>query len=123
MLDKKIKDKIIKKFKTHESDTGSTEIQIALLTEEIKQLSEHLKKHKKDFSSRRGLLKKVGERRSLLRYLEKENEESYLDVCKKLKIKVAKRIEPKEESIDIDEEAIAKEDPVEEVKEASNKEE
>lgn len=122
MLDKKIKDKIIKKFRTHESDTGSTEIQVALLTEEIKQLSEHLKKHKKDFSSRRGLLKKVGERRSLLRYLEKENEESYLDICKKLKIKVAKRIEPKEESIDIDEEAIAKEEPVEEVKEASDEE-
>lgn len=122
MLDKKIKDKIIKKFRTHESDTGSTEIQIALLIEEIKELSEHLKKHKKDFSSRWGLLKKVGERRSLLRYLEKENEESYLDVCKKLKIKVTKRIEPKEESIDIDEEAIAKEEPVEEVKEASDEE-
>lgn len=93
MLDKKIKDKIIKKFRTHETDTGSTEVQIALLTEEIKELIEHLKKHKKDFSSRRGLLKKVGERRTLLRYLEKENEKSYSELCKKLKIKTAKKRE------------------------------
>lgn len=93
MLDKKIKDKIIKKFRTHETDTGSTEVQIALLTEEIKELIEHLKKHKKDFSSRRGLLKKVGERRTLLRYLEKENEKSYLELCKKLKIKTVKKRE------------------------------
>ena len=61
MLDKKIKERIIKKFRTHESDTGSSEVQIAILTEEIKQLTDHLKTHKKDFSSRRGLLKKVGE--------------------------------------------------------------
>jgi small subunit ribosomal protein S15 len=93
MLDKKIKNKIIKKFRTHETDTGSTEVQIALLTEEIKELIEHLKKHKKDFSSRRGLLKKVGERRTLLRYLEKENEKSYLELCKKLKIKTVKKRE------------------------------
>lgn len=101
MLDKKIKDKIIKKFRTHETDTGSTEIQIALLTEEIKELIEHLKKHKKDFSSRRGLLKKVSERRSLLRYLEKENEKSYFELCKKLKIKTAKK---KEEEKPLEEE-------------------
>jgi small subunit ribosomal protein S15 len=93
MLDKKTKDKIIQKFQTHKNDTGSTEIQIALLTEEIKQLAEHLKRHKKDFSSRRGLLMKVGERRALLHYLEKENEKSYLELCKKLKIKTIKKRE------------------------------
>jgi small subunit ribosomal protein S15 len=87
MLDKKKKDQIIKKFKTHKSDTGSPEVQIAILTEEINELTGHLKKHKKDFSSRRGLLRKVGQRRKLLRYLEKENSESYKSLIKKLKLK------------------------------------
>ena len=96
MLDKSAKDKIIKKFRTHESDTGSSEVQIAILTEEIKQLSEHLKTHKKDFSSRRGLLKKVGERRRLLRYLERENQGAFEDLVKKLKLKIAKRFEKRE---------------------------
>jgi|SRR3989344_3501864 len=96
MLDKSAKDKIIKKFRTHESDTGSSEVQIAILTEEIKQLSEHLKTHKKDFSSRRGLLKKVGERRRLLRYLERENQGAFEDLVKKLKLKIAKRFEKKD---------------------------
>lgn len=96
MLDKATKDKIIKKFRTHESDTGSSEVQIAILTEEIKELTEHLKTHKKDFSSRRGLLKKVGERRRLLRYLEHENPESFEQLVKKLKLKIAKRYEKKE---------------------------
>lgn len=90
-LDKKAKDKIIAKFKTHEKDTGSPEVQIAILSEEIKQLSDHLKSHKKDFSSRRGLLKKVGLRRRLLKYLEKENPKSHEELTKKLKIKVAKK--------------------------------
>lgn len=86
-IDKKLKESIIKKFKTHESDTGSTEVQIAILSEEIKQLTEHLQEHKKDHSSRRGLLRKVGQRRRLLRYLKKDNEKSYGELTKKLKLK------------------------------------
>lgn len=91
MLDKKKKQQLIQKFKTHESDTGSPEIQIAILTEEIKELTNHLKEHKKDFSSRRGLIRKVSLRRKLLRYLEKENIESFDSLVKKLKIKITKR--------------------------------
>jgi len=87
MLTKDKKNKIIKKFKTHASDTGSPEVQIAILTEEISQLTGHLKQHKKDFSSRRGLLRKVGLRRRLLNYLKKENEKSYDSLVKKLKLK------------------------------------
>lgn len=87
MLTKKEKDKIIDNFKTHASDTGSSEVQIAILTEEIKQLTKHLQDHKKDFSSRRGLLKKVGLRRRLLKYLEKENPKSYENLIAKLKLK------------------------------------
>lgn len=87
MLTKKEKDKLIEKYKTHKSDTGSSEVQIAILTEEIKRLTSHLKDHKKDFSSRRGLLHKVGLRRRLLKYLERENQESYEDLIKKLKLK------------------------------------
>ena len=60
MMTKKDKEKLIKKFRTHDTDTGSPQVQIAILTEEIKQLTDHLKMHKHDFSSRRGLLKKVG---------------------------------------------------------------
>ncbi len=88
MLDKDSKDKIIKKYKTHEQDTGSAEVQIAILTEEIKRLTEHLKTHKKDFSSRRGLIKKVGQRRRLLKFLKRDNMQSYEDLVKKLKLKV-----------------------------------
>ncbi len=91
MLDKKKKKEIIKKFKTHANDTGSPEIQIAILSEEVKELTEHLKEHKKDYSSRRGLIRKVSLRRKLLRYLEKENEKSFDNVVKKLKIKIGKK--------------------------------
>ena len=91
MIDKKKKAQIIKKFATHENDTGSSEVQIALLTEEIKSLTEHLKEHKKDFSSRRGLLRKVAERRRLLKYLEKDNNESFNELVKKLKLKVVRK--------------------------------
>ncbi|MFH0804986.1 MAG: 30S ribosomal protein S15 [Patescibacteria group bacterium] len=87
MLTKQEKDKLIEKYKTHESDTGSSEVQIAILTEEIKRLNEHLQGHKKDFSSRHGLLKKVGLRRRLLKYLEKDNPPSYEETLKKLKLK------------------------------------
>lgn len=77
MLDPKAKERIIQKFRTHETDTGSPQVQIAILTSEIKDLTEHLKTHKKDFSSRRGLIKKVGERRRLLKYLEREDEKAH----------------------------------------------
>jgi len=87
MLDKKRKDAIIKKFRQHENDSGSAEVQIAILTEEIKELTEHLRNHKKDFSSRRGLLRKVGQRRRLLRFLEKDNLESFENLVKKLRLK------------------------------------
>jgi small subunit ribosomal protein S15 len=87
MLDKKKKEKIIEKFKTHEGDTGSPEVQIAILTAEIEELTKHLEKHKKDFSSRRGLLRKVSERRRLLRYLKSESEKRYEELVSKLKLK------------------------------------
>lgn len=87
MLDKAKKDAIIKKFKTHDSDTGSAEVQIAILTEEIKELTEHLKIHKKDFSSRRGLLRKVSQRRRLFKFLSLDNKESYENLVRKLKLK------------------------------------
>ena len=66
-LSKEVKSEIVKKYAKSENDTGSSEVQIAILTEEIKTLTEHLKEHKHDYHSRRGLLKKVGQRRSLLR--------------------------------------------------------
>lgn len=88
MLNKKKKEKIIEKYKTHSSDTGSSQVQIAILTEEVKELTKHLKSHKKDFSSRRGLLKKVAERRRLLSYLRREDEKAFEKLVKDLKIKV-----------------------------------
>lgn len=87
MLKKNKKDKIIEKFKTHKNDTGSPQVQIAILCEEIKELADHLKEHKHDFSSRRGLLKKVGQRRRLLRYLQRENEKAYEKLIKELGLK------------------------------------
>lgn len=91
MLDPKVKAKIIKKFRTHETDTGSTEIQVAILSYEIKELAEHLKEHKKDFSSRRGLIKKVNERRKLLNYLRGTDYDAYVELSKKLKLKFAEK--------------------------------
>lgn len=76
MLDPKKKQKIIEKFRTHESDTGSPQVQIAILSAEIDDLTEHLKQHKKDFSSRRGLIKKVHERHRLMKYLDREDEKA-----------------------------------------------
>ena len=78
------KTEIIKNFQMHDGDTGSAEVQIAILTEKINYLNEHLKVNKKDFHSRRGLLKMVGQRRSLLDYLKKKNFERYRDVVNKL---------------------------------------
>ncbi len=97
MLDKKAKERIIKKYRVHETDTGSSQVQIAILTEEIKELTEHLKIHKHDFSSRRGLLKKVSERRKLLKYLQRENAEQFKILAEKLKLKIAKKLQEEEE--------------------------
>lgn len=87
MLDKNAKEKIIKKFRTHESDTGSPQVQVAILTYEVKELTKHLKTHRKDFSSRRGLVKKVAERRRLLKYLERENAAAYAELIEALGLK------------------------------------
>ena len=81
------KQAIIKEFATHEGDTGSPEVQIALLTTRINELTEHLKVHKKDHHSRRGLLKMVGHRRNLLSYLMKNDIERYRDIIKRLNIR------------------------------------
>ena len=91
MLDKKKKQKIIEKFKTHKNDTGSSEVQIAILTEEVKELTKHLRENKKDFSSRRGLLAKVSLRHRLLRYLEREDEKRFNKIVKILNLKLKKK--------------------------------
>ncbi|HHY91924.1 MAG TPA: 30S ribosomal protein S15 [Firmicutes bacterium] len=78
------KQDIIDKFKLHEQDTGSPEVQIAILTERINYLTEHLKEHKKDHHSRRGLLKMVGRRRGLLNYLRERDVERYRNLVDKL---------------------------------------
>ena len=84
MLDKKKKEKLIEKFAIHKNDTGSPQVQTAILTEEIKELTKHLREHKKDHSSRRGLIKKVGERRRLTKYLEREDKKSFQKLMKDL---------------------------------------
>ena len=91
-METKKKQSIIKKYQTHEGDTGSSEVQIAILTSEIEELIGHLKMHPKDHSSRRGLLRKVSSRRSLMRYLKKEDVLSYDGLVKKLKIKQSRVI-------------------------------
>ena len=78
------KSKILQDYKIHEKDTGSPEVQIALLTGRITELTEHLKTHKKDHSSRRGLLKMVGKRNSLLKYLTREDRTRYTQIISKL---------------------------------------
>lgn len=78
------KQEIIKKFARDSKDTGSTEVQVAILTEEIINLTNHLKENKHDFHSRRGLLKKVGQRRSLLNYLKNKDVKRYREVIEKL---------------------------------------
>jgi len=87
MLDKNKKQRIIEKYKTHESDTGSPQVQIAILTEEVKELTTHLRQHKKGFSSRRGLIKKVTERRRLMRYLKREDNKAYEQLVEDLKLR------------------------------------
>jgi len=78
------KTKIVQEHRRHEGDTGSTEVQVALLTERINHLTEHLKTHKKDHASRRGLLKMVGKRSSLLKYLSNTAPQRYRDIIAKL---------------------------------------
>lgn len=84
MMEESKKKSIIEEHKLHENDTGSPEVQIALMTDRINHLNEHLKTHKKDFHSRRGLLKMVGKRRNLLNYLKKKDIEKYRQLISKL---------------------------------------
>ena len=81
------KDEIIKEYRVHETDTGSPEVQIAVLTAEINALNDHLRTHKKDHHSRRGLLKMVGRRRHLLNYLRKKDIQRYRELIKSLGIR------------------------------------
>jgi small subunit ribosomal protein S15 len=78
---------LVGEYKTHTSDTGSPEVQVALITERINSLTEHLKVHKKDFTSRRGLLMMVGQRARLLKYLQKTDKERYQSLIKRLGIR------------------------------------
>jgi small subunit ribosomal protein S15 len=83
-LKKEEKEVVVKELKTHKNDTGSPEVQVGIFSEQIKKLTDHLKKHKKDEHSRRGLLKMVGKRRRLLDYLKHKDEKRYEGVVKKL---------------------------------------
>ena len=84
MLTKQEKEKIIDDFETHQSDTGSPEVQIAILTRRINDLTEHLKTHRKDHASRRGLLKMVGTRAALLKYVSKKDVKRYQGIISRL---------------------------------------
>ncbi|MGD2027068.1 MAG: 30S ribosomal protein S15 [Anaerolineales bacterium] len=86
-LSKDLKTELIQEYQRDQDDTGSPEVQIALLTNRINQLTDHLRTHKHDESSRRGLLKLVGRRRKLLAYLQKKDYKSYIDLTKRLKIR------------------------------------
>lgn len=87
MLIPEEKTKIIQKYKVHDMDTGSSEVQVALISEEINRLLSHLKKHPKDIHSKRGLLKMVSKRRKLLKYLKKEDEKKYNKIVKAVGLK------------------------------------
>ena len=87
VLDKNEKKEVIEKFRTHEGDSGSTEVQIALLTRRIETLTKHFQVHKKDHHSRRGLLKVVGQRRKLLDYLKRKDIASYHRILRELKLR------------------------------------
>lgn len=87
MLTKDKKEKIIDTFKASKDDTGSPEVQIAILSEQINELTGHLKEHKKDIHSRRGLIKMVAKRRTLLQYLHKKDEKRYKKIIKELGLK------------------------------------
>ena len=87
MLTLKDKEKLIEKYKIHATDSGSPEVQVALITEEIKRLLSHLRKHPKDFHSKRGLLKTVAKRRTLLAYLKHESTKRYNSLIKQIGLK------------------------------------
>ena len=87
MLTTEAKLAVIKEYATHEGDTGSPEVQIAILTNRIVYLTEHLKEHKKDHHSRRGLLKLVGQRRNMLDYLRRKDIERYRSILEKLNLR------------------------------------
>lgn len=87
MISTEKKTATIKNSQLHKSDTGSPAVQAAILTERVKELTEHLKLNKKDFAARRGLLQMVGQRRRLLRYLAEKDSQGYLDLIKKLGIR------------------------------------
>jgi len=87
VLQTETKQKVIKQFQKHEKDTGSTEVQIALLTERIQYLTEHFKSHEKDHHSRRGLLKTVNQRRRLLEYLKRKDADQYKKILKDLNLR------------------------------------
>ena len=84
MISKERKQAIMKEYAVHEGDTGSPEVQIAVLTEEINRLTEHMKEHKHDFHSQRGLMQKVGTRRNLLKYLKSKDLDRYQTLIKRL---------------------------------------
>ncbi|NQT20392.1 MAG: 30S ribosomal protein S15 [Planctomycetes bacterium] len=86
-IEKEKKIQLVGEYKTHDTDTGSAEVQIALLTEKINHLAEHLKSHKKDHSSRRGLLRMVGKRSTLLKYLTGKDRQRYLKLIERLGIR------------------------------------
>lgn len=86
-MDKALKENIKKDFQLHDRDTGSSDVQIALLTRRIGEITEHLKEHKKDMSSRRGLLMLVNKRRKLLDYLSKTDNERYKEIIKQLNLR------------------------------------
>ena len=86
-MDKDRKTAIVEKHRTHETDTGSPDVQVALLTERIRELTEHLRSHKKDHASRQGLLKMVGRRSALLKYLMRENPNRYRELVATLKLR------------------------------------
>lgn len=81
------KQEVIGEYRTHDTDTGSAEVQVAILTERVRHLTEHLKTHKKDHASRRGLLKMVGRRARLLRYMQKRDWDGYTALIKRLGIR------------------------------------
>ena len=97
MIDKSKKNRLIKKHQVHESDTGSSEVQVVILTKRITELTDHLKTHKKDNHSRRGLLQMVAKRKKLLKFLEGQDLKRYEKIVKSLKLKAAKSFEKKEE--------------------------
>lgn len=98
MIKKDKKSKIVKTYGTHKDDTGSSDVQVAILTERIKELTAHLKENPKDNHSRRGLLQMVAKRKKLLKDIQGRDEERYEKIAKSLKLKVAKSIKSKEDN-------------------------